>query len=320
MKKMKQPLIIIGGPTASGKSDVGVKLAKAIGGEIISADSMQVYKRMDIGTAKVTAEEMDGVKHYGIDVLEPSEDFNVTFFKNMAKKAAENIYKDGKVPIIVGGTGFYIQAFLYDIDFNESGDSSSNDQIRAQLQMIADEKGADFLHAMLREVDEKAAESIHPNNIKRVIRAIEYYRLTGQKISEHNDEQSGKESPYDYIYFALTDNRDILYERIDKRVDKMADLGLIEEVKCLKAQGLTRDMVSMQGIGYKEILDYLDGKISLDEALDIIKRESRRYAKRQLTWLRRERQVVWLDREKLGSSEAILKYMLDYIKSTNFNF
>ncbi len=316
---MKKPLIIIGGPTASGKSDIGVRLAKAIGGEIISADSMQVYRRMDIGTAKVTAEEMDGVKHYGIDVLDPSEDFNVTFFKDMAENASNEIYKAGKIPIIVGGTGFYIQAFLYDIAFDEAGDSSSDETIRNELQNIANEKGAEYLHSMLKEVDEKAAEAIHPNNVKRVIRAIEYYRLTNSKISEHNEEQSAKESPYNYIYFALTDNRDILYERIDKRVDKMVGLGLVDEVKRLKAEGLTRDMVSMQGIGYKEILDYLDGKITQDEALDIIKRESRRYAKRQLTWLRREKQVVWLDREELGSTDAILEYMLDYIKSVNFN-
>lgn len=316
---MKKPLIIIGGPTASGKSDIGVRLAKAIGGEIISADSMQVYRRMDIGTAKVTEEEMDGVKHYGIDVLDPSEDFNVTFFKDMAEKASSEIYKAGKIPIIVGGTGFYIQAFLYDIAFDEAGDSSSDETIRTELQGIADEKGAEYLHSILKEVDEKAAEAIHPNNVKRVIRAIEYYKLTGSKISDHNEEQSAKESPYNYIYFALTDDREALYERIDKRVDKMVNMGLIEEVEKLRSEGLTRSMVSMQGIGYKEILDYLDGITSLEEALDIIKRESRRYAKRQLTWLRRERQVVWLDREKLGSTEAILDYMLDYIKSVNFN-
>lgn len=316
---MKRPLIIIGGPTASGKSDIGVALAKAIGGSIISADSMQVYKRMDIGTAKVTEEEMDGIKHYGIDVLEPSQDFNVTFFKSMAERASQEIYADGKIPIIVGGTGFYIQAFLYDIAFDENADASADDSIRAELQGIADEKGAEYLHNMLREVDEKAADAIHPNNIKRVIRAIEYYRLTGMKISDHNEEQSQKESPYNYIYFALTDNRDTLYERIDKRVDKMVDMGLLNEVQKLREEGLTRDMVSMQGIGYKEILDYMDGKITVHEAIDTIKRESRRYAKRQLTWIRRERDVVWLDREALGSSQAILKYMLDYMKSVNFN-
>lgn len=308
----KKPLIIIGGPTASGKSNIGVELAKRIGGQIISADSMQVYKSMDIGTAKVTEDEMDGVKHFGIDVLEPTEDFNVTFFKDMATKACEKIYADGEVPIIVGGTGFYIQAYLYDINFEET---NGDDKLRAELQEIADTKGAEYLHSMLEEVDPKSAAAIHPNNVKRVIRAIEYHRLTGQMISEHNEEQSQNESPYNYVYFALTDDREKLYERIDKRVDIMASRGLLDEVMSLKDKGLTRDMVSMQGIGYKEILDYLDGKCTLEEALDTIKRESRRYAKRQLTWLRREREIVWLDRQKFASNDEMLDYMMIYIKS-----
>lgn len=313
--KNKKPLVIIGGPTASGKSSLGVELAKIIGGQIISADSMQVYKGMDIGTAKVTTSEMDGIRHYGIDILDPTEEFNVTVFKNMAKQAMEQIYSDGDIPIVVGGTGFYIQALLYDIDFEET---IEDDSVRADLQSIADKEGADYLHDMLREIDPLSAELIHKNNVKRVIRAIEYYKLTGQLMSEHNAAQMAKDANYNYVYFALTDDRDALYARIDNRVDTMMEAGLVDEVIKLKDRGLTRDMVSMQGIGYKEILDYLNGDISLEDAIYIIKRDSRHYAKRQLTWLRREENVEWLDRTKFSSTDKMLEYMIKVIDFKNF--
>lgn len=307
---MNNKLVIIGGPTGVGKSDLGIKLAKLIDGQIISADSMQVYKKMNIGTAKIMPEEMDGIKHYNIDVLEPTEEFNVLYFQTESKKAIDEIHAKNKIPIIVGGTGFYIQAVLYDIDFAEG---EKDDAYRAELEDIAKEKGADYLHEMLRKVDPKAAESIHKNNIKRVIRAIEYNKITGRLISEDNETQREKESNYDYTYFALTDDREVLYERIDRRVDIMLEKGLIDEVKSLKADGLDKSYISMQGIGYKEILSYLDGEISLEEAIYIIKRDSRRYAKRQHTWLRREKNVVWIDRSKYTNEQEILDFMLKTI-------
>ena len=247
MTDSRKPLVIIAGPTATGKTKCAVELAKAINGEIISADSIQVYKGMDIGSAKVTLEEMCGVKHHLIDVLEPTQDFNITVFQTLAKEAMDEIYSRGKVPIIAGGTGFYIQSVLYDIDFTENED---NNEIREALTRISLEKdGKDILFAMLKDIDPESADVIDKNNLKRVIRAIEFYKLSGKKISEHNKLQSSKEAAYDARFFVLTDDRKVLYERIDKRVDKMIELGLVEEVRNLLNKGLKRDMVSMQGIG-----------------------------------------------------------------------
>lgn len=306
---MKRPLIILTGPTAVGKTSLSIRLAKAIGGEIISADSMQVYRHMDIGSAKVTPEEMDGVVHHLIDVLEPDEEFNVTRFQAMAKTAMEEIYSRGHVPIVVGGTGFYIQALLYDIDFKENDDHT---QIRAELERLGEEKGNGYLHELLREVDPESAEAIHANNRKRVIRAIEYYRMTGQKISEHNEEERAKESPYRFYYYVLNCERPLLYERINQRVDLMLKQGLIEEVKKLKKMGCSRGMVSMQGLGYKEILDYLDGSCTLEEAVYILKRDTRHFAKRQITWFKREREVRWLQLESFAMDrEKVLTHILD---------
>ena len=304
----KKPLVVLTGPTAAGKTKASIELAKAIGGEIISADSMQVYKYMDIGSAKIRPEEMQGVSHFLVDVLEPTEEFNVVRFKEMATEAMEEIYQRGHIPIIVGGTGFYIQSVLYDIDFTKQ----DNDQAyREELEAYAKEHGAQALHDKLRQVDEKAASEIHANNIKRVIRALEYYRQTGQKISEHNEKEREKESPYEFFYFVLTDERETLYERIDKRVDQMIEEGLVEEVKHLKEMGCTRDLVSMQGLGYKEILDYLDGFCTLDEAVYKIKRDTRHFAKRQLTWFRRERKVRWIDKSEFEHDEVkIINEML----------
>ena len=307
----KRPLIILTGPTAVGKTAASIGLAKAVGGEIISADSMQVYRHMDIGSAKITADEMQGIPHYLVDVLEPEEAFNVVRFQEMAKAAMQKIYAGGHIPIVVGGTGFYIQALLYDIDFTEN---DSDFSYREELEQTAGDKGAEYLHSLLKQADPEAAEQIHPHNIKRVIRALEFNRKTGQKISAHNEQERRKQSPYDFAYFVLTDDRKALYARIDRRVDKMMEQGLLEEVRALKDRGIARDSVSMQGLGYKELLAYLDGEISLDEAIRIIKRDTRHFAKRQLTWFRRERDVIWIDRQKTGQEEKkIVDYMLNIL-------
>lgn len=308
----KKPMIILTGPTAVGKTALSIDLAKAINGAIISADSMQVYRHMDIGSAKITKEEMQDIPHYLIDVLEPQEEFHVVKFVKLAKAALDEIYAKGQIPIVTGGTGFYIQALLYDIDFT---DQECDEAYRESLAQIAKEKGADVLHEMLREVDPKSAEAIHANNVKRVIRALEFYHLSGQRISEHNETEREKTSPYQFAYFVLTDDRAHLYERIEKRVDLMMEQGLLDEVKKLKAMGYHRDMVSMQGLGYKEILDALDGKITLDEAVLKIKKETRHFAKRQLTWFKRERDVIWFDKEKYDyHDDAILRDMIQILK------
>ena len=267
---------------------------------------------MDIGSAKITPEEMQGVTHYMIDELEPDEEFHVVRFVTMAKEYLKEIYADGKIPIIAGGTGFYIQALLYDIDFTEQ---QCDETYRRQLEDLAREHGAEYLHGILREVDPASAEAIHANNIKRVIRALEFYHLSGKKISEHNETERQKQSPYNFAYFVLTDERAKLYERIDRRVDAMIEAGLVEEVKKLKSKGCSREMVSMQGLGYKEILAYLDGGCTLEEAVYIIKRETRHFAKRQLTWFKRERDVIWLDKQAFGYDDAaILKDMISILE------
>ncbi|MBQ1240310.1 MAG: tRNA (adenosine(37)-N6)-dimethylallyltransferase MiaA [Lachnospiraceae bacterium] len=309
---MKQPLIILTGPTASGKTALSVELAKRIGGEIISADSMQVYRYMDVGSAKVTVEEMDGVPHHLIDVLDPQDSFNVVTFQEMAKEAMKKIYANGHIPIVAGGTGFYIQALLYDIDFT---DNDGDMEYRHHLEELAKVQGAEVLHSMLKEVDPPSAEAIHANNVKRVIRALEFYKKTGQRISDHNEEERQKESPYNFAYYVLNMDRATLYDRIDLRVDKMIEAGLEEEVKQLKGMGCTRDMVSMQGLGYKEILDYLNGELSLEEAVYILKRDTRHFAKRQLTWFKREKDVTWVTQENFGfDREKILNWMTEDLK------
>ena len=303
-------LIILTGPTAVGKSELSIKLAKAINGEIISADSIQVYKELNIGSAKIMPEEMQGIRHYLIDVLEPTEDFNVFIFKKMAKEAIEDIISRGKIPIIVGGTGFYIQSIIYDIDFDEE----DNSKIRLELEELAREKGNDYIHGELAKVDKASAMKIHPNNTKRVIRALEYYRLNNKPISLHNETERAKEAVFDAKYFVLNDKRELLYERINKRVDKMIQLGLVEEVSSLLDKGLDSSYNSMQGIGYKEIVEYLDGKCSLDEAVDNIKKNTRHFAKRQLTWFRREENVNWIEKYEYSyDDERILSKMTEII-------
>ncbi|MDO4278604.1 MAG: tRNA (adenosine(37)-N6)-dimethylallyltransferase MiaA [Lachnoclostridium edouardi] len=307
-RNKKLPLIVLTGPTAVGKTDLSVDLAKAVNGEIISADSMQVYRHMDIGSAKIKEEEMRGVPHHLINVLEPTEDFNVVIFKQLAQKALEDIYSRNKVPIIAGGTGFYIQALLNDIDFKENEEGG---RIRKQLEEDVAKYGASWLHNQLCQVDPKSGEAIHENNVKRVIRALEYYQLTGQKISLHNEQEKQKNSPYAFLYYVLNTERSLLYERIDKRVDLMIKKGLVEEVKALKELGCRRGMTSMQGLGYKEILDYLDGLYSLEEAVYILKRDTRHFAKRQLTWFRREKDVRWLYLPEFDNNkENILNFIL----------
>ena len=312
----KKPLIVLTGPTAVGKTALSIYLAKAVNGEIISADSMQVYKGMDIGSAKITAMEMDGVPHHLIDVLEPSEEFNIVKFQELSKAAMDKIYAKGRIPIITGGTGFYIQSVLYDIAFENNQEGK---EYRTYLEKLAaTEEGVKKLYEMLREKDPKSCESIHENNVKRVIRALEFFEETGMPISEHNEEQRQKESPYNFCYFVLNDDRDKLYANIEKRVDIMLNNGLVDEVKKLHQKGYTKEMVSMQGLGYKEILDYLEGHISLERALYLIKRDTRHFAKRQLTWFRREKEVEWINKPEFAyDNQQILDYMLTKLKEKN---
>lgn len=312
MESGKHPLVILTGPTAVGKTALSIALAKGIGGEIISADSMQVYRHMDIGSAKITPEEMAGVPHHLIDVLEPDQEFNVVVFQKLAKRAAAEIDGRGHIPILVGGTGFYIQALLYDIDFTENDEDTA---LRRSLEELAQREGSEALYERLRAVDPESCESIHAHNIKRVVRAIEFYEKTGKKISEHNREQRQNESPYNFAYFVLTDSRDRIYHRIDERVDLMMAQGLLEEVRVLRESGCRKDMVSMQGLGYKELLSYLEGEISLDEAVYLIKRDTRHFAKRQLTWFRREKEVTWIDKTVFDQdSQKMMEFMQDFLR------
>ncbi len=299
------------GPTAVGKTDLSIDLAKAVNGEIVSADSMQVYKYMDIGSAKIKPEEMKGIRHHLVDAIEPNEDFNVVRFQKMAKAALDEIYKNGKIPIVTGGTGFYIQALLYDIDFEDTKEDTS---YRNTLEALAEEKGCEYVHKMLEEVDKKAAMEIHPNNTKRVIRALEYFKETGRPISEHNEEQRRKDSPYQFVYFVLNRERATLYDRINLRIDQMLEAGLLDEVKSLAEKGYTKDMVSMQGLGYKEILAYLDGEMTMEEAIYILKRDTRHFAKRQLTWFKREKDVTWIDLDTFQSRQQVLNEMIQICK------
>lgn len=307
-----KPLVILTGPTAVGKTALSIKLASEIGGEIISADSMQVYRQMNIGSAKIKPEEMGGIPHHLIDILEPEEEFNVCLFEKLALEAMEQIYERGHIPVVVGGTGFYIQALLYQIDFTEE---ETDTAYRDKLWQLGEEKGNHYLHELLRKVDPKSAEEIHENNRKRVIRALEFYENCGKPISTHNKEQRQKTSAYNSCYFVLTDDRKKLYERIESRVDQMLSKGLVDEVRTLKERGCNASMVSMQGLGYKEILEYLEGRCSLLEAVEKIKKETRHFAKRQLTWFRREKDVIWIDKQAFAYDEdAVLSCILENLR------
>lgn len=290
---MKKNAIIIAGPTATGKSALAVSLAKKLDGEIISADSMQIYRRMDIGSAKVTADEMQGVPHYMLDIKEPSEEnFSVADYCALAKEKIEDILKRKKLPIIVGGTGLYISSLADNIEFAEG---NTNLELRERLFAIAEEKGNAYVHAMLKEIDPETAESVHENNIKRIVRAIEVYNATGITLSEQNRRSKNTPSPYNFIMLALFLNREKMYERINLRVDKMFEQGLVDEVKALAAEGLTKQMQAMQGIGYKEVFDYMENSITKEECIELVKKNTRNYAKRQLTWFKRDKRYIWLD-------------------------
>jgi len=303
------PLIVLAGPTAVGKTRLSLLLAKAVGGEILSADSMQVYRHMDIGSAKIRQEEMQGIPHHMIDILEPWESFNVALFKELSGEYIREIYERGHIPIVTGGTGFYIQALLRDIDFTES---EENTEYRQGLERLAAERGAEYLHSMLREVDPAAAEAVHANNVKRTVRALEFYHLTGERISEHNEREKKKSYVYNFCYFVLNDERERLYTKIEQRIDGMLAEGLADEVRSLRDMGCRRGMVSMQGLGYKEIMAWLDGEITFEEAVDLLKRDTRHFAKRQLTWFRREQDAIWVNKDKFDYDEdRMLEFMLD---------
>ena len=304
---MKKPLIVIAGPTACGKTASSVLLAKKINGEIISADSMQVYKYMDIGTAKIKKEEMEGIKHYLIDEFYPDEEFSIAVFKNRATKYIEKIHNKGKIPILVGGTGFYINSVIYNNDFTET---KKDDTYRKELEQITIDKGNEFLHNMLKEIDKASAEAIHKNNTKKVIRALEYYKLTGELISKHNEKEKQKEKAYDTTFFILNMDREKLYNRINLRVDIMIEEGLVEEVKSLLDKGYKKYLISMQGIGYKEIIKYLENQYSLDYAIEIIKRDTRHFAKRQLTWFKHQvENGIWIDTNCFKEANSLANYM-----------
>lgn len=339
-------IIILTGPTAVGKTELSIQLAKRVGAEIISADSMQVYKGMDIGTAKITKEEMCGVNHYLIDILLPNQAFDVVQFQTLAKEAINQIYQNGHIPMIVGGTGFYIQSVLYDIDFNKNDivnqsnilnlnnmynkkdhynidnkfeyKTTVNEEYRKSLYNIAQTKGNAVLHHMLEEVDKESAKNIHPNNVKRIIRALEYYKETGNKISSHNETQRQKESPYNFAYFVLNDDRKKLYKKIDTRVEIMFQKGLVDETKKLIDCGLKKESTAMSGIGYKELFDYHEGKASLEQTIELVKQNTRHFAKRQITWFKRERDVLWINYPEYDySKEKILKAMLEKLQERN---
>lgn len=312
---MGKELVIIAGPTASGKSAVSVALAKKACGEVISADSMQVYRHMDIGSAKITPSEMQGIPHHMIDILEPTEDFNVSVFSELAGKAVEKVRSDGKLPILCGGTGFYIQALLYGIDFAEG---ETDNELRRMLEKKAALKGTEYMEEELRLFDPVSAKAYH-GNLKRIIRAIEYHELTGKLMSEKNALERAKEPIYDAAYFVLTMPRDVLYKRIDKRVDMMMANGLISEVKSLKDMGVTREMTSMQGLGYRQIYDHLDGRYDLETAVEEIKKQTRHFAKRQLTWFKREKNVIWIDVSGFETPEQIAGYCLNEITGMDIN-
>lgn len=308
---MKQKLLIIAGPTGVGKTELSIKLAKLLNGEVISADSMQIYKYMDIGSAKVTKDEMQGIKHHMIDVVLPSENFTVVDYKNMAEKEINNVIEQNKLPIIVGGTGLYINSLTCNMNFTEA---ESDIEYRKYLEDLAIEKGNEYVHNLLKEIDPISYEKIHANNLKRVIRALEVYKVSGKPFSSFNDLETFYKSKYDIYYYVLTMNRDKLYDRINIRVDKMFSDGLLQECKNLKELGYNTTMQSMQGIGYKEVLYYLDNKITLEEAREMIKQGSRNYAKRQLTWFRKDPRVKFINKD-IYSEEAILNLIIKDIKN-----
>lgn len=308
---MKKKILILAGPTAVGKTKISIELAKALNGEIISADSMQIYKSMDIGSAKVTKDEMDGVVHHLIDVVEPDEEFSVSEFNSRAVEAIDDIIERGKLPIIAGGTGLYINSLIFNYNFAET---NRDEEYREYLNKLAEEKGKEYIHNMLKDIDPASYEKLYPNDLKRVVRALEVYKVTGKTIGEINAEIDVYDIPYDIDYYVLTMDRERLYERINMRVDIMLKEGLIDEVASLKNRGFTKDMQSMKGIGYKEILSYLEDEIDFDEAVYQIKKGSRNYAKRQLTWFRKDKRVKWVDKDKFKDDQEVAEYIIKDFK------
>lgn len=314
---MKKDLFILAGPTAVGKTDISINLAKNLNGEIISADSMQIYKYMDIGSAKIKEDEKEGITHHVIDFVEPSREFSVVEFKHEASKAIEEITSNSKLPMLVGGTGFYIDSLIFNYDF---ANAYKDEVYREHLKNLAQEKGNEYVHSLLKDIDKESYNKLYPNDLKRVIRALEVFKLTGKTISEYNAEQDIYNIPYNVYYFVLTMDRAKLYNRINRRVDIMIEEGLIDEVIKLKNMGLTADMQSMKGIGYKEILYYLDGKITLDEAIEMIKKGSRNYAKRQLTWFRKDKRVVWIDKDTYNDDDEVAKAIISKFNDLKNDF
>jgi len=312
----KIPLLVIVGPTAVGKTDTAVLVAQQIDGEIISADSMQIYRGMDIGTAKPSEEERGGIKHHLIDVADPGEEFSVADFQRIARKDIEDIYRRGRFPIVVGGTGLYINSLVYNMDFTET---ISNPELRENLTTIALERGNEYLHEMLKRADPETAAKLHPNDRRRIIRALEVYQCSGMPMSQYHKNVEMQTIPYDPLMIGLRMNRKELYDRIEKRVDRMMESGLVKEVQGLLDRGCSKDTVSMQGLGYKEIIGYLEGEYSLETAVEILKRDTRRFAKRQFTWFRRDDRIIWMDVENYSSKKEIADKIVDYFKS-NFKF
>jgi tRNA dimethylallyltransferase len=311
---MKKDLFILAGPTAVGKTDISIKIAQRLGGEIISADSMQIYRHMDIGSAKVSADEMKGIPHHLIDIVEPDQSFNASEFKRLAEEKIREISSRNRLPMIVGGTGLYINSVICSYDFTES----SNDQeYRDYLTGLAESKGKEYVHGMLEKIDRGSYEKLYPNDLKRVIRALEVYRLTGITITEYNSKRQEFQCPYNLEYYVLTMDRAALYNRINQRVDIMLKNGLVEEVENLKALGYSKHMQSMKGIGYKEILSYLEGETTLDEAVELIKKGSRNYAKRQLTWFRKDPRVKWINKDEFHSDDDVAEYIISQLSFNN---
>lgn len=307
---MKKPLVIIAGPTAVGKTDISIEVAKRLNGEVVSADSMQIYKYLDIGSAKPTDEEMEDIKHYLIDEIDPREEFSVVQYRDLAKKYIDEIISKNKLPIVAGGTGLYVNSLIYEMDFSST---VSDKGIREKLTKEYEKYGAEYLHDKLKEVDKESAERIHQNNVKRVIRALEIFYTTGESIKDFSKDLV-ESKDYDVILIGLNRDRKELYERINKRVDIMFNSGLLDEVKKLVEIGLASDDISMKGIGYKEVIGYLNNEYDLDRAIELVKRNTRRYAKRQLTWFKRYKNIKWFNLDKKTNKEKIICNIIEFVE------
>ena len=305
-------IIVIVGPTAVGKTYISVELAKKLNTEIISADSMQIYKGMNIGTAKITEEEKQGIIHHMIDIISPDEEYSVSEFKYDAEKIIDRLLSENRIPIIVGGSGLYVNSLIYDLDF---GNTKSNKKLREYYTYYYKEHGEDALYDKLLKIDPVAAEKIHKNNIKRIIRALEVYDITGVKFSELNTDIRKKSNKYDCILIGLSMERKVLYERINQRVDEMLSNGLVDEVSSLIKKGYGKNLVSMRGIGYKEIIEYLEGNTDYEEAVNTLKQNTRRFAKRQYTWFLKDENVKWFSMDNPSEIDKTLDSIVEYIST-----